>query len=1434
MSIQTPIPSFNPVQNPVTTNEKPTNRSKPLIYNPNNNLSIPYSYFTGRFITSNNENLFLLDYHGRTYLRRIISAIVLLVIDSWSLAQYRERKTPNGESLLTPVVLTLFVLNIIFFSGQVVLELWLIMDGYYHYKYGYFYNTSKYVSNQQSTSLINPKILPPMTTTTTPSSTTTPSLSTTSGTTSKNLPFTKSSLYSSFLYCGRIFTYLESYIMCYFPLPYLRFRPTLLITSGLLDYLWLFQIIFAIIAHQISLITLCNDPVRSLILRQCQTWKLSFIPVSPFLVCWAASCLILLLSTLPLANFIALNIVFGITTALWIILYQPTPTDLSGFNPATSTFTTNIFPPGTTFFQEVQSRSNAFAIVLFISVWILLDFLVVLIPRILRMNYSLRLLQQQQFILYKESTHKKEKATRKALYARMLAIRATTASIVADATIGYTFHALKNPLHVLTILMDEWLELYYNNVITNASTTTGISSTTMEPAKTTVISTLTLPVNTKHQYIPISIEDLDIFTEALSRLHHTTEEAGIHNSLLGRRIKNNPQSVHLPEFLSFMIRESLRHWEQELYVLSQYHKIFLSTLPVTIPFYTIDSRIYTRILMDHYRLHDVLKNGFRNAFTAAFTLMDYFCPTAVQQSLQYDTETNRQRYLRQQSIRFFTESFQETPEIMDQCIQNHILPYPVSLQLSLVSRPYLHGNEIFSSPTAVIADGSRGIYYTPQPLPYPLPDNFIRDKLKILRTQQEKNSPGSNIERKATTATISEAERGISPDSITPFETPSDLEIEEEGTPSSGDVLNTSLPKDDDGNLNKKRPKKAFTARDVHPFVRFEIINVGHGLPHNETARSLFAPFLVFRSTSKSSDRSREETAPGDTKVIDGQNAKLHIVENVVHRPQKEEVNQVAAQPILPLSTQVPREENSIHPPLFVQVSPSQVPRGETNYHTPSETFSPVTPFSSKGLDLQEAEEKQLEHIYRTLRQETAQSESEKTKYRSPAHDGAITEAVPPSSPRPTITDTDNAQPTLSSSSHDNSLHSDTKPSAFHVLRSSFRSSNKLGGLHWHTRNTGLGLPIVRLTAELLHGYCGLYDDPDIIINVPETSTLSVPTTNINSNQQGKHNISNTLKVTRFFFEIPYEKGAPSIEPSSFAQNFALAPHFIPTQTVPIPIPPTITTIPTIPVIPAPPPPPIITTQQSSPVLPPIEASPGTFLAYLHRPLSTHKAEHALTESTHRQFFPSPVSTPGTPALTVPTLPIRKNEPIFLEETEGEGKLTSTTVLPPPSTEVTLPKPSIPMLTTTTIIPSITTIRTPLSSTASLGTKPFENLRILVVDDEEVVRRVSTRLLTKLGARVDTLSDGDEVLSAVKQANQTNDPYDAILLDVIMRRVNGDIVVKELRKAGYTSLPVFAASANISVGEIDKYLDDGFTAMLGKPFTKDTVINLFKKYQIIP
>jgi two-component system response regulator MprA len=112
----------------------------------------------------------------------------------------------------------------------------------------------------------------------------------------------------------------------------------------------------------------------------------------------------------------------------------------------------------------------------------------------------------------------------------------------------------------------------------------------------------------------------------------------------------------------------------------------------------------------------------------------------------------------------------------------------------------------------------------------------------------------------------------------------------------------------------------------------------------------------------------------------------------------------------------------------------------------------------------------------------------------------------------------------------------------------------------------------------------------------------------------------------------------------------------------------------------------------------------------------------------------------------------------------------------------------------------------------------LDTVRILVVDDDRAVRESLRRSLSFNGYTVDLAEDGVEALDAI-----TNERPDALILDVMMPRMDGLEVCRQLRGTG-DDIPILVLTARDTVSERVSGLDAGADDYLPKPFALEELL----------
>ena len=109
-------------------------------------------------------------------------------------------------------------------------------------------------------------------------------------------------------------------------------------------------------------------------------------------------------------------------------------------------------------------------------------------------------------------------------------------------------------------------------------------------------------------------------------------------------------------------------------------------------------------------------------------------------------------------------------------------------------------------------------------------------------------------------------------------------------------------------------------------------------------------------------------------------------------------------------------------------------------------------------------------------------------------------------------------------------------------------------------------------------------------------------------------------------------------------------------------------------------------------------------------------------------------------------------------------------------------------------------------------------MRILVVEDERDLNKLIAKRLTAEKYSVDSCFDGEEVFDYIAMTS-----YDAIVLDIMLPKLDGLQVLKRLRNNGDTT-PVILLTAKGSVQDRVKGLNLGADDYLPKPFAFEELL----------
>jgi CheY-like chemotaxis protein len=107
-----------------------------------------------------------------------------------------------------------------------------------------------------------------------------------------------------------------------------------------------------------------------------------------------------------------------------------------------------------------------------------------------------------------------------------------------------------------------------------------------------------------------------------------------------------------------------------------------------------------------------------------------------------------------------------------------------------------------------------------------------------------------------------------------------------------------------------------------------------------------------------------------------------------------------------------------------------------------------------------------------------------------------------------------------------------------------------------------------------------------------------------------------------------------------------------------------------------------------------------------------------------------------------------------------------------------------------------------------------KNLCILLAEDNESNRKVTMKMLERLGYRADAVLDGREAIQALERQQ-----YDLVLMDIVMPKMSGIDATKEIRRRFPASRQpkIIALTAYVVPNSRKICLESGMDDYLGKP-----------------
>ncbi|MBU1231960.1 MAG: response regulator [Proteobacteria bacterium] len=132
-------------------------------------------------------------------------------------------------------------------------------------------------------------------------------------------------------------------------------------------------------------------------------------------------------------------------------------------------------------------------------------------------------------------------------------------------------------------------------------------------------------------------------------------------------------------------------------------------------------------------------------------------------------------------------------------------------------------------------------------------------------------------------------------------------------------------------------------------------------------------------------------------------------------------------------------------------------------------------------------------------------------------------------------------------------------------------------------------------------------------------------------------------------------------------------------------------------------------------------------------------------------------------------------------------------------------------------------------STLAAATAAGSKGKILVMDDEEMIRNMAVLLIQGLGYQVDSAKDGTQALSMYQAELQKNNPYDVVIMDLLIPGgMGGEETVRNLLVLDPHAKAI-VCSGDPTLQVVEKYQEYGFQGTLSKPYSMEKLTQILEE-----
>ncbi|MEA2070666.1 MAG: response regulator [Asgard group archaeon] len=120
--------------------------------------------------------------------------------------------------------------------------------------------------------------------------------------------------------------------------------------------------------------------------------------------------------------------------------------------------------------------------------------------------------------------------------------------------------------------------------------------------------------------------------------------------------------------------------------------------------------------------------------------------------------------------------------------------------------------------------------------------------------------------------------------------------------------------------------------------------------------------------------------------------------------------------------------------------------------------------------------------------------------------------------------------------------------------------------------------------------------------------------------------------------------------------------------------------------------------------------------------------------------------------------------------------------------------------------------------------------KILVMDDDKTITSLLDEILNNLGYDAEFVAHADEALEKYKQAYQSNEPFDLVLMDIRVSHGKDGLIGVKMLKEYNPNVKVIVSSGFSTDDAVQNYKNYGFCDVLLKPYNLDKLSEILEKH----